>query len=164
MAAMETDRKERQIMIDVDVLKEMQTTTSATAQVMSKMIDVANVDAVFGKPVERGDTTIIPCCEVSMGGGMGMGGGPAGTPEQKNQTVGMGGGAGGGAYSRPIAVIVMTPEGVRVEPILDLNKVVLSAFITGAFLLPWLVRLIRATGPGKGKELSFGQLKRAIRR
>jgi hypothetical protein len=61
-------------------------------------------------------------------------------------------------------VIVMTPEGVHVKPILDLNKVVLSAFITGAFLLPWLVRLFRASNAGKGKELSFGQLKRAIGR
>ena len=95
---------------------------------------------------------------------MGMGSGPAGTPEQKNQTVGMGGGAGGGAYSRPIAVIVMTPEGVRVKPILDLNKVVLSALMTGAFMLPWLVRLFRATGASKGRDLSFGQLKRAIGR
>jgi uncharacterized spore protein YtfJ len=164
MEAMETDRKEEQIMIEVDVQKEMQTTMSATAHVMSKMIDVANVDAVFGKPVERGDTTIIPCCEVSMGGGMGMGSGPAGTPEQKNIMVGMGGGAGGGANSRPIAVIVMTPEGVHVKPILDLNKVVLSAFIAGAFMLPWLVRLSRAFRAGKGKELSFGQLKRAIGR
>ena len=151
-------------MIDIDVQREMQTTMNATAQVMTKMIDIANVDAVFGKPVERRDITIIPCCEVSMGGGMGMGSGPAGTPEQKNQTVSTGGGAGGGAYSRPIAVIVMTPEGVRVKPILDLNKVVLSALMTGAFMLPWLVRLFRATGAGKGKELSFGQLKRTIGR
>ena len=150
----------------IDAEKEMQQTIGGTTQFMSKMIEAANVSAVFGKPVEHGDSVIIPCCEVAVGGGMGFGSGPGETSEQRkgSTSTSIGGGGGGGANARPIAVIVMTPEGVRVKPIMDLTKVLLAEFTLAAFMLPWLVRLFRAAGGGKGKELSFGQLKRAIKR
>ena len=55
----------------------------------------------------------------------------------------------------------MTKDGVRVEPVLDLTKVVLAAFTTGAFMLFWLGRL---TGLGrKGKGPSFSKLEKAIK-
>ena len=148
----------------IDVEKEMQPTISGTAQVMSKMIDVANVDAVFGKPVEHGEIVIIPCGEVAMGGGMGFGSGPGGTSEQGKLLTSAGGGAGGGVNARPIAVIVISPEGVQVKPIIDTTKVVLAAFTTGAFMLYWLSQLGRTMRTARGKGLSFTRLKRAIER
>jgi uncharacterized spore protein YtfJ len=125
--------------------------------VMSRLFDTAKVDAVFGQPVERGNATVIPCSEVSVGFGFGSGGGPV---DERGNQVGGGVGAGGGARGRPIAAIVVTQDGVRVEPIMDLTKVALAGMTTGTFMLLWLIRLIRGT---KGeKEPSFSQLRRAI--
>ncbi len=146
----------------LDLQRDVQSTMTASAQFMSRMVDIANANAVFGQFVERGDTIIIPCCEVSMGGGMGIGSGPRESSEQRKVSTGEGAGAGGGASGRPIAVIVMSPEGVRVKPIIDTTKVVLAAFTTATFILLWLGRLIRVTGADKGKNLSFTRLKKAI--
>jgi len=56
----------------------------------------------------------------------------------------------------------MTKEGVRIEPVLDLTKVVLATFTTGAFMLFWFGRL---TGLGrKDKGPSFSQLTKAVKR
>lgn len=129
------------------------------AQVMNRLVSIARADTVFGQPVERGNTTVITCSEVSVGMGMGSGSGPI--DAQGNQTGG-GSGAGGGATGRPIAVIVISNEGVRVQPILDLTKVTLAAFTTGAFMLFWLGRLSRMGRSDKGP--SFSQLRKAIER
>ena len=95
---------------------------------------------------------------------MGFGSGPSGGNEQRQMVVGQGGGAGGGATGRPIAVIVMSPDGVRVEPILDMTKVVLATFTTATFVLIQLSRLMRLTRTDKGKKPSFPRLKKAIER
>jgi uncharacterized spore protein YtfJ len=114
------------------------TPVDPTEQALSKLVLTASVDAVFGEPVVNGNTTVIPCSEVVMGMGMGSGAGPV--DENGNQT-GSGSGGGGGARSRPIAAIVITEDGVRVEPILDLTKIVLASLTTGAFILLWIGRL-----------------------
>src|ERR1700686_4507002 len=85
-------------------------------QVLGQLVSSASVDNVFGQPVERDGATIIPCSEIAVGLGMGSGTGPV--DEQGNPT-GSGGGGGGGSRGRPVAVIVMTKEGVRIEPVLD---------------------------------------------
>jgi uncharacterized spore protein YtfJ len=128
-------------------------------QVLTGMAETARADAVFGEPVERGDSIVIPCSEVfvGMGFGMGMGGGG---DQQQGHGSGGGAGAGGTSRGRPIAAIIISPEGVRVEPIVDVTKVVLASLTTGAFMLLWLARLGRAARGGKGP--SFPQLKRAI--
>ena len=109
-----------------------------TEQALSKLVITASADAVFGEPVVNGNTTVIPCSEVVIGMGMGSGGGPV--DENGNQT-GSGTGGGGGARGRPVAAIIITQDGVRVEPILDLTKIVLASLTTGAFILLWIGRL-----------------------
>lgn len=126
-------------------------------EAISRLVDTAKVGAVFGQPLERGNATVIPCSEVSVGFGFGLGGGPA---DEKGGQMGGGAGAGGGAKGRPIAAIVVTQDDVRVEPIMDLTKVALAGMTTGAFMLIWLLRLARGTKGEKGP--SFSQLKRAI--
>jgi uncharacterized spore protein YtfJ len=147
----------------IDVEKEMQEETiTASAQFVNRMVELANVQAVFGQPVECGETILIPCCEVSVTGGIGMGSGPSAGGEQRKVSIAQGAGGGGGATGRPIAVIVLSPQGVRVQPIMDMTKVVLAAFATAVFLLSWLGRLSRAARSGKEKEPSFAQLKKAF--
>jgi uncharacterized spore protein YtfJ len=128
-----------------------------TGQALSQLVTTARADAVFGQPVERGDATVIPCSEIAVGLGMGSGSGPV--DEKGNQTGG-GSGGGGGARGRPVAAIIITKEGVRVEPIFDLTRIVLASLTTGAFMLLWVGRLFFMKRSGKGP--SFSQFRRTI--
>ena len=133
------------------------TTNQTVEQIMSQLVNVARADAVFGQPMERGNAVVIPCSEVSVGLGLGSGSGPI---DEKGNSTGGGYGAGGGARGRPIAAIIITQEGARVEPIMDMTKIALAALSTGAFMLFWLGRLGRVTRSDKGPSLK--QFKKAI--
>ncbi len=128
-----------------------------TGQALGQLVTTARVDAIFGQPVERGDTTVIPCSEVAVGMGMGSGSGPV---DEKGNLTGGGSGGGGGARGRPVAAIVITKEGVRVEPIFDLTKIVLASLTTGTFILLWVGRLFLMRRSGRGPSLS--KLRRSI--
>jgi len=146
----------------IDIEKEMQPMITASEEFMNKLVSAANVNAVFGEPVQRGDTVVIPCAEISIGGGMGVGSGSDGGNEPKKLSWGTG--AGGGTTGHPLAIIVISPEGVRVQPIMDMTKVALAVFTTATFMVLQLVRLSRAGRAEKGKEPSLAQLKRAFKR
>lgn len=128
-----------------------------TEQALSRLVLTASADAVFGEPVVNGDTTVIPCSEVAIGMGMGSGSGPK---DENGNTTGGGSGGGGGARGRPVAAIVITKDGVRVEPIFDLTKIVLASLTTGAFILLWIGRLSLLRRSGRGPSLS--KIRRAI--
>jgi uncharacterized spore protein YtfJ len=61
---------------------------------------------------------------------------------------GEGGGGGGRVLSRPVAAIVISPTGVRVEPIVDVTKIALAIFTTLGFMTAMLTQL-RSTKPPK---------------
>jgi uncharacterized spore protein YtfJ len=128
-----------------------------TEQALSKLVITASADAVFGEPVVNGDTTVIPCSEVFMGMGMGSGSGPI---DENGHPTGGGSGGGGGARGRPVAAIVITKDGVRVEPIFDLTRIVLASLTTGAFILLWIGRLSLMRRSGRGPSLS--KIRRSI--
>lgn len=71
-----------------------------------------NTKTVVGEPITIGDNTLIPL--VNVGFGFGVGGGQGSEP---NKGSGHGGGTGGGGGVKPVALIVINKEGVRVEPI-----------------------------------------------
>ncbi|NLH06129.1 MAG: hypothetical protein GX484_00835 [Chloroflexi bacterium] len=108
------------------------------AEVLSNLAAIADVQAVFSDPIEAGDYTIITASEnfagLGFGSGFGGGTGMMGRREesQAEEGSGFGGGAGGGggAQSRPVAAIIIGPEGVRVEPIVDVTKFMLALFTT----------------------------------
>ncbi len=128
-----------------------------TEQALSKLVATARADAVFGQPVVSGDTTVISCSEIAIGMGMGSGSGPV---DEKGNPTGGGSGGGGGARGRPVAAIVITKEGVRVEPIFDLTKIILASLTTGTFILLWVGRLYLMRRSGRGPSLS--KLRRSI--
>jgi len=73
---------------------------------------------VVGEPVTAEGNTIIPL--VSFGFGFGAGGGPGGVPgkgDKEGKGAGMAGGTGGGGGIKPVAIIVINKDGVRVAPI-----------------------------------------------
>lgn len=131
---------------------------------LEKLIATARPAAVFGHPVTGGDYTVISAAEVSCGMGLGFGGGGGGSPEPEDETTeialegeapdatlksrhdfdgqpamggyGVGGGGGGLSTARPVAAISIGPDGVHVEPVVDVTKIGLAFFTTlGAMAL-----------------------------
>jgi uncharacterized spore protein YtfJ len=115
---------------------------------MDTLLEVADVSSAFGDPVQSGDNLVIPAAEVLVGVGFGLGAGfGRGNKEDESKGGGTGGGSGGGgggrAFSRPVAVVIASPEGVRVEPVLDVTKIALAALTAGGFMLATLARMSR---------------------
>lgn len=71
-----------------------------------------NTKTVVGEPITVEGNTLIPL--VNVGFGFGVGGGE-GTDPQKGS--GHGGGTGGGGGVKPVALVIINKDGVRVEPI-----------------------------------------------
>ena len=128
--------------------------TQARTESESKMIDmmddtfgsfirVASVKNVYGEPVKSGDTVMIPTAEVM--GGIGIGTGFGTRPgDGGGRDEGGGGGGGGRVASRPVATVVASPEGVRVEPVIDKTRITLTGMLTGGLIAFMLLRLLRA--------------------
>ena len=68
---------------------------------------------VVGEPMTVEGNTIIPL--VSIGFGFGGGGGKGKNPKESGE--GTGGGTGGGGGIKPVGVIVVNKDGVRIEPV-----------------------------------------------
>jgi uncharacterized spore protein YtfJ len=118
---------------------------------MDKFLDAASVDHVYSEPVKYGDTIVIPAAEVlsAAGFGLGFGSGSSGEEEEGEESSGSAGGGGGGGrvLARPVAVVVVSPEGVRIEPVADRTKVLLALITTLGFMFSILAR-IKNTGRG----------------
>ncbi|MBI5031329.1 MAG: hypothetical protein HZB51_12435 [Chloroflexi bacterium] len=109
-------------------------------ETFDKVTEVASVDAVYAEPIRNGDVIVVPSAEVL--GMVGFGAGTGGGKDEKNNRGG-GGGAGGWSrvFSRPVAAVVITPDNVRVEPIVDVTKVALAAFTAAGFMLAMIARM-----------------------
>ena len=110
-------------------------------------LESATVDAAYGNPIESGDTLIIPTAEVLSIVGFGVGSGygsGASSDEQGGMGSGGGGGGGGGGrvLSRPVAVVIASPQGVRVEPVFDVTKIALAALTAGGFMAAMILRML----------------------
>lgn len=126
-----------------DLMPAMDRNAEQAARIMDKLFAAAQPGAVFGEPVTSGNYTVITASEVGAGGGFGSGGGlgpsrqpgsrqqegegDGGPQSSRSEGAGFGGGGGGGSGGRPVAAIVIGPDGVTVRPILDVNKVLLAA-------------------------------------
>jgi len=71
-----------------------------------------NTKTVVGEPIKIEGTTLIPLVNVGFGFGVGAG---EGTEPQKGS--GHGGGTGGGGGVKPVALVIIQEDLVRVEPI-----------------------------------------------
>lgn len=78
---------------------------------MEEIERLLSTKTVVGEPISVEGATIIPL--VSFGFGFGAGGG-SGKNEKTGE--GDGGGTGGGGGMQPVAVIIITKDGVRVQP------------------------------------------------
>lgn len=94
---------------------------------------------LFGVPLEREGRTIITAASIERMGGFGMGGGEGSGPGLEDGEeaggAGAGGGGGGTVRARPVGVIEISDDGVRVEPVIDFTNVLVTALLA---LAAWL--------------------------
>ena len=129
----------------------------SSQQILEKFVETARPSSVFAPPLTAGDYTIITASEVYAGMGVGFGGGGGSGPEASEEPigdqppaeqaaadeelppgsgVGYGGGGGGVTLGRPVAAITVGPDGVSVEPIVDVTTIAIAFFTTvGAMAL-----------------------------
>lgn len=117
---------------------------STVHDLIGEFLDTAGVARVYGEPVEKGEHTVIPTAEVLAILGFGMGGGTGSGSEPGTQGAGFGSGGGGKTLSRPVAVVVASPGGVRVEPVVDVTKVAIAFFTAMGFMLTTLMGMMSA--------------------
>jgi uncharacterized spore protein YtfJ len=111
--------------------------TQVVNDTLEYFLSTASVEAVYNEPIKHGNTLLIPAAEVVSIMGFGVGGGEA----SQNGADSGGGGGGGSVYSRPVAVIISSPEGVRVDPVFDLTKIALAGMTTGLLMFGMVARL-----------------------
>jgi len=146
---------ESQVSLEDSEARQIDETIHVVQETIAKFLEAADVDAVYGKPVQNGETLILPAAEVlsGLGFGMGYGGGSEQLEEGEaaagptRRGVGGGGGGGGRVFSRPVAVVVATPQGVRVEPVIDVSKLALAALTAAGFMFGMLVKMTRLPRP-----------------
>jgi len=103
--AVRYDRRWRNVMEHVEGL--LKTTLGEIERLL-------NTRTVVGEPISVEGNTVIPL--ISIGFGFGAGGG-SGKETKTVSAEGYGGGSGGGGGIKPVAIIVVDKNGVRVEPI-----------------------------------------------
>ena len=127
------------------------------ADVMTRLLEAADVSRVYSEPIAHGDTLMIPAAEVLAVAGFGMGAGSGSGPDAEGRARSGGGGGGGGGgrtMARSVAVIVSTPEGVRVEPVVDVTKIALAGLTALGFV--WSAWRGLSRGAARGPRL-FGR-------
>jgi uncharacterized spore protein YtfJ len=141
---------------------------SQGTELLSKLVTAAGPQAVFSMPTVVGDEVIITASAVfiSMGYGFGLGGGSAQAAEMPNTDLGSaqgGGGGGGVAIGRPVAVIAIGPQGVRMNGVVDTQKIlagffkmVTAVFISRTRMQPQLARTTRRFGARRPGEFRRG--------
>lgn len=119
-------------------------------EMMKRVAEIASVDSVFGEPVAAGEYTVITAAEISASVGFGYGIGSSDTESPGESETGQagssgGGGGGGGGYTtaRPVAVITVGPDGVRMDPVVDISKLSLAFFTMIGSLIVMLSKIRR---------------------
>ncbi len=118
------------------------------ASVTDKLKQTANVDVVFGSPVEASGLTIIPVACVRITGGGGGGSGPARSqdsddePVTKSSDMGNGMGLGLHVTTTPIGYIEVIDGEARFVDIVDKNKLAVGGVVIGGLLLLTAAKLL----------------------
>jgi uncharacterized spore protein YtfJ len=81
---------------------------------MAEIEHMLSTKTVVGEPITIEGNTLIPLISVGFGFGAGGGTGKSKSGEAGSET---GGGTGGGGGVKPVALIIINQDGVRLEPI-----------------------------------------------
>jgi uncharacterized spore protein YtfJ len=134
----------------------------ALRQALEQVSTGARADVAFATPRVIGEHTLIPVAHVTCGFAGGAGGGMAAAKSSKptkapGDTAGSGGGGVGGFRVRPFASIDVSPQGVRVIPLVDVHSIVTRALGIAALgmLIAILARWPRAR---RGMNIRVGRM------
>ena len=125
---------------------------------VSRVAEVANANAVVGPVLEREGRTVIPLASVSalygLGMGFGRGEGPgedasnnsgSAADDDGRSGAGEGGGGGGGhGRARPVAVVEITDENLRVHQVVDSTRITIASLTLAAWSVFWITRAVRS--------------------
>ena len=81
---------------------------------------------VVGEPMTFEGNTLVPLVRIAFGFGVGGVAGGGMGKDEKSKGEGSGGAAAGGAWIKPVAVIVINKDGVKIEPITGATGSVLA--------------------------------------
>jgi uncharacterized spore protein YtfJ len=84
---------------------------------LNQIEKVLSSKTVVGEPITVGDTTLIPLLSMGFGFGAASGGAKGDAKQPAGGVKGGTGGTGGAGGMRPIAIVIIDKEGVRIEPI-----------------------------------------------
>lgn len=136
--------------------KEIPVSMAYFTEAVEGLYDTSRVETVYAEPVTVDGRTVINAAEVIVVSAFGGGGDSSPTTagedeelvETGGENVGMGAGVGGFAQARPVAVVIIDSDGVRVEPVVDATKLGLAALtaLGGMFFL--LARMLRQSARG----------------
>jgi uncharacterized spore protein YtfJ len=101
---------------------------------LDKITAAAQPNVAYNPPLEAHGYTVITASEVISSGGFGIGSGDQG---------GGGGGGGGFSMSRPVATIMIGPEGVKVRPVVDVTKLAIACVSAWGAIAIALSRMAR---------------------
>ncbi|HSH05199.1 MAG TPA: spore germination protein GerW family protein [Anaerolineae bacterium] len=111
--------------------------------IFNRLFDAIQIHNVFSPPVTHDQHTIINASEIIASFGAGYGGGFTDGKDEHSGSGGGGGGGGGAAYARPVATIIISPDRVQVEPIIDATKLGLALFTTISTMLVFWFKMRR---------------------
>ena len=130
----------------------MEAEVQAVLDAVADLREKANANAVFGEPVTSEGRTVIPVARVTYGFSIGVqceaeatAGAEAGAATQTVEEAGGESGEGiGGMMAHPLAVIEVTAEGTRIEPITNVNRptVALAGLLLSGWIIFWLARAL----------------------
>lgn len=92
----------------------MENLESLVKSTIGEIEKILNTKSIIGEPVRLEGTTIIPLIQLGFGFGIGSG---TGKRPQAVQEEGAGSGIGAGGGVKPVAMIVIDKNGVRIEPV-----------------------------------------------
>lgn len=120
---------------------------------LEKLLDRANVAAVFGEPVTENGITVIPVADVFFGMGFGYGRGPAGEASGEDAAEeSSGGGAGGGGRARPVGVVRISEKGARFEPVVDPTRMAIGGMALAAWTVFWIGLVVKSAAKALARK------------
>lgn len=113
---------------------------------VGQMHERATVKTVFGDPVTVNGRTIIPVAHVRYAFGVGMGRGKS----EKQEGTGEGGGGGGGVTVRPVAILEVGEQEIKVKPVPDVTRMAMMGMALVAWNVFWITATVRTVARKRG--------------
>lgn len=113
-------------------------------RITEQVKNTANVNVVFGDPVESAGVTIIPVAAVKVAGGGGGGKGRGAMPviEEGAEATERGIGLGMQITTKPLGYIELSGGQAKLVPIVDVTKIAVGSMIAGTLALMTIGKLV----------------------